>query len=597
MKKIKLLAIVPYEGLAEMVGTVAKKYEDIVETAIRVGDLQRGLDCGLQAERDGYDVVVSRGGTAELLLRNLSVPVVNIEVSGYDYMRAIKMATAIPGLKAIVGYSSITNHARSVAVLLDADIRIETVQSPEEIQQRLKSLIAANCGLVIGDVATYRVAREMGMNAMLITSGEESITSAFETSVWLMRSFGRLKSRTAKYESLLRSSQTVMAIIDAKERLRFESRPLESIGLSAEDLLPLLQPAPQEYRGNLVLQREDGLYNINIVPERDETGETYYLFDILHKALGETPRLRGVQIENFRVHMRGAAELFDASGIFDADTVRDAIAFSQAGQPVLITGKPGIGKVQIAKCMHRYSERWSTPFVQINCGVTDPSKALEALGLDDPSSALSCGATLCLAELDRLSPAQQESLRAALAGMDMERFHLAATSRRPLRHLDGPGDDISVLEQFFPLRLHIPSSGRTGRDMERFVNLNIIAFNSKYGKQIVGMEGEAMKQLLQYPWGADFEGLRRAVGQMVLLAQSELITASDVQHVMGSSYPAQEDSDVSLKGTLAEIEMRIICGVLREEKGNYSRTAARLGIGRSTLWRKLGNTGEAKKKD
>ena len=50
---------------------------------------------------------------------------------------------------------------------------------------------------------------------------------------------------------------------------------------------------------------------------------------------------------------------------------------------------------------------------------------------------------------------------------------------------------------------------------------------------------------------------------------------------------ASSDHPVSLKGTLAEIEARIISSVLEEEHMNQSAAAKRLGIGRTTLWRKL----------
>lgn len=592
MKKIKLLAVVPYEGLAEAVSVVAGKYAESVETTIRVGDLQQGLECALHAQQEGFDVVMSRGGTAELLLKHLELPVVNIEVSGYDYMRAIKMATAITGLKAIVGYSSITGHAQSVATLLNADVCIETIQSAEDIQEKLKELLLRGCSLVIGDVATYRIAREMGMNAMLITSGEESISGAFETSIWLMRAFSGLKERFARLESLCKCGQTLMVLIDGNGALRFESRALSSVGLSVDALQKLLHPAPQERRENIVLQKADHIYNVALTPKWDEAGAVYYCFDILPQRMERAEGLQGVEIENYRVYLHGTTEPFDAVGVFDADTVRNAIAFGQTNRPVYITGRSEAEKRSIARCVHRYSERWALPFVQIDCELTDPVEALRALAVGDPGSALYCGATLCFAELDCLTQAQWQALRRELSVLDTERYRLLATASAG--SVFSQKDDAWLL-QTFPLRLHIAESSHCVQDLERFVNLNIIAFNSEYGKQVVGMEPEAMAHLLQYPWGSDMERLRSAVGQLVLLAQSPYLTVADVRHAMTNCYPRGEENEISLQGTLAEIELQIIRRVLKEEKENYSKTAARLGIGRSTLWRKLADDNETKK--
>ena len=97
-KKTKVLLIAPYEGLKEAVLGVLPQYQDKLELTMSLGDLTSGVQQAQTAQTQGYDVIISRGGTAELIARNVPLPVINIEISGYDYLRAIKLAEGVRGL-------------------------------------------------------------------------------------------------------------------------------------------------------------------------------------------------------------------------------------------------------------------------------------------------------------------------------------------------------------------------------------------------------------------------------------------------------------------------------------------------------------------
>ena len=74
---------------------------------------------------------------------------------------------------------------------------------------------------------------------------------------------------------------------------------------------------------------------------------------------------------------------------------------------------------------------------------------------------------------------------------------------------------------------------------------------------------------------------------MVLICHGPFITVQDVTTTLSAREGIPGDNGLPLEGTLEEIELQIIRRVLKEENGNISRTAERLQIGRSTLWRKL----------
>ena len=79
---------------------------------------------------------------------------------------------------------------------------------------------------------------------------------------------------------------------------------------------------------------------------------------------------------------------------------------------------------------------------------------------------------------------------------------------------------------------------------------------------------------------------------MVLIAEGSFLGLAEVRATMKSRRPETKPEErLPLNGTLEEIELGIIKAVVKEENGNMSRAAKRLGVGRSTLWRKLKEAG------
>ena len=76
---MKVMAIAPYEGLKELMIQLAGGEDFEFEAAS--GDLEKGVELAKQAEANGTDLIISRGGTAELIQQEVSIPVVDIELS------------------------------------------------------------------------------------------------------------------------------------------------------------------------------------------------------------------------------------------------------------------------------------------------------------------------------------------------------------------------------------------------------------------------------------------------------------------------------------------------------------------------------------
>ena len=180
----RVLGIVPYEGMKTAMEREAEIYPDIC-LDVQTGDLEAGADIVRSLSPGAYDCIISRGGTAQLIRQATNIPVVEIQLSVYDVLRAIRLAQSYSDRCAVVGFPSITEPAHTLCDLLRYHMDILTVHSGQEAAQALERLEREGCRTVVGDMVTHTLARQRGLGAFLVTSGTEAIHAAFEQALFI----------------------------------------------------------------------------------------------------------------------------------------------------------------------------------------------------------------------------------------------------------------------------------------------------------------------------------------------------------------------------------------------------------------------------
>ena len=120
MQKTKILAVAPYEGMADILTDIAQSRDDIALT-VQTGDLFTGRDIAMQLAHKNYDVIISRGGTAELIQSAVELPVIDISISVYDILLSIKLAESYNGKFVIAGFPGITANAHLLCDLSSSE--------------------------------------------------------------------------------------------------------------------------------------------------------------------------------------------------------------------------------------------------------------------------------------------------------------------------------------------------------------------------------------------------------------------------------------------------------------------------------------------
>ena len=159
----RILGIAPYDGMRTAMEQAAQAYPN-VELEVYTGDLEEGQAIVQSMTPNSYDCIISRGGTATLIRQVTDLPVVDIHISVYDVLRTMKLAENYTSLYAIVGFPSITEPAHTLCSLLNFDLDILTVRSAEEVRHTLERLKQGGYRMVVCDMVTHTIAREMGFD-------------------------------------------------------------------------------------------------------------------------------------------------------------------------------------------------------------------------------------------------------------------------------------------------------------------------------------------------------------------------------------------------------------------------------------------------
>ncbi len=310
--------------------------------------------------------------------------------------------------------------------------------------------------------------------------------------------------------------------------------------------------------------------------------------------------------------------------------------------PILIEGESGVGKELMARAIQGSSERRGKPFITVNCGAI-PDNLVESILFGHEKGAFTGandkhigkfqeahGGTLFLDEVGELPPEVQVKLLRALQDGEIDPvgarrpirvdFRLISATNRSLAQLVETGDfreDLYYRLNVFPIRL--PPLRERREDIPELVRHFIVRFAAEEGKpQIRGIEPATLQMLAAYDWPGNIRQLENAVFRAVVLADGPTLTAEEFPQIaaqLGTTLPRAEASPAAAPPVLAarpgetitaldwggdvrplgDVEADMIRLALERYGGRMALIARKLGIGRSTLYRKLRELGLADK--
>ncbi|MDE1914632.1 MAG: sigma-54-dependent Fis family transcriptional regulator [Sphingomonadales bacterium] len=341
----------------------------------------------------------------------------------------------------------------------------------------------------------------------------------------------------------------------------------------------------------------------------------------------ETPR---DELQPLTEKMHGPATFEAMIGAAPAFRTALAIAAKAARGhgPVLVEGETGTGKEMLVRAIHAASQRAKMPLRIVNAGST-PGNSIESVlfghekgafpgAFDRQVGAIQhCdGATLVIDEIDRLPMAVQERLAEALIRGDCRPIgarhsfrvdvRLIAASNYPLKDLVACGDFLPELyAAIAATTLALPPLRERAIDIPALARHFLARIGEQPGLQSLGITDGALALLGAYDWPGNVRQLQAVLFRAAVFCDGDALTADDFPQLssMISAEPgmsgamAHESSGVMLFTAdgnlrpLEDIEADVIRLAIGHYRGRMTEVARRLGIGRSTLYRKLSDLG------
>ena len=309
--------------------------------------------------------------------------------------------------------------------------------------------------------------------------------------------------------------------------------------------------------------------------------------------------------------------------------------------PILITGESGVGKEVIARAVHGSSDRAGKPFVAVNCGAI-PENLVESILFGHEKGSFTGatdkhlgkfqeanGGTLFLDEVGELPLDIQVKLLRALQESEIDPIGAKRSIKVDVRIVSATNRDLSQAvkegrfreDLFYRLNvfpIEAPSLRERKEDIPALVDCFVRRFNVEEGKTVVGASPETLACLTAHDWPGNVRQLENAVYRAIVLADAPYLQPHDFPAISGVAAPppeyvpqaapaTQTDANASAapageqpvrildsRGhlrTLEEIERDLIQLAIEVYAGHMSEVARRLGIGRSTLYRKVREQG------
>lgn len=592
-QKVRVLGIAPYDNMKPLMLNLAQERDDI-ELTVFVGDLQQGVELAKRNFYNDYDAIVSRGGTAQLLQKELDLPVVEIAVTPFDIMRAMKLAENVSDQYVIVGFPGVTASAKQLCQLMQYHMEIHTIQNEDQVEETLIKLRQKGTSAILCDMVTNRIAMRLGLNVVLITSGPESIRAAFDDAVRLCRCHENLREENRFLRSIIWNQVNHTLVFDDWGGIFFST--LENNALPIVESLREERATVPESEEKRILKRIHNVqYDVRMHREvfNDHSYVACYFSD---SRVPSAELQRGIRL----VSQQDAEQEYNGSLYGMAGLMRDRQSscahINQSGQPVMVSGEAGCLKEQVVNYLYMTSDRHNCPLVIIDCFLLN-DKAWNYLINHYNSPLAQSGCTIFLKGVDVLSPERRQQMLANMLAMDICKRNRVIFSCVCQAGESVTEAGMSFVEHLGCLVLCLPPMRQCTAQIPAAANMCLSNLNTELAKQLLGLESGAVQLLQEFDWPGNHAQFQRILRELAIAADGPYITQEDTAQILQRERTVALEKQrnesggllLNLEGTLDQINQQIIHMVLEEEDGNQSRTARRLGISRTTLWRLLNN--------
>ncbi|MCC8194522.1 MAG: sigma 54-interacting transcriptional regulator [Deltaproteobacteria bacterium] len=580
-------------------------------------------------ERDGVDVIVSRGINCTILQNAVKTPIVEMPVTGQDLATALHEAKKHTKLErpriALFAFTSVRHHVEVLADLLDIDLLIyPVVNDLNFIRSQITRAKNDGAHIVVTGNITGKLANEQGLPSLMLDSGEVALSGALLEAQKVAYARRLEKVRTRRLQAVVDISPNGVFVLDAQGCIQAVNSVARRIlhleaGLEGRKASEVL-PKPLLERCSRHEAMVDELLEINNTPlllNADVVDGDAAVSDVIF-TLQPVAAISELESKLRKsLHARGLTCQYSFSDILGIShaiqtTIATARAFAATDSPILLTGETGTGKELFAQAIHQVSPFASGPFVAINCAALPPSLLeSELFGHEEGAFTgarrngkpglfeMAHNGTIFLDEISEMNHYGQTRLLRVLQERSTMRIggdryipvtaRVIAASNRDLPDLVARKrfrQDLYYRLNVLPLPIP-PLRDRHG-DIAFLAGRFVEQFRKKYGGSIQ-LTPDMTVLLEAHPWPGNVRELSGTIERLALLARTGPVSGAQVEAAL-----RPERARVPLTAPAAsrdDSERQRLTAALDKHNGHIGKAAAFLGIHRTTLQRKIRSLG------
>lgn len=626
----KIGVLSPYPEFTQLAYRLAQEMS--LSICVEQAVLGNGVAVARRWEDEGVQVVVGRGPTAVMIRKVLRIPVIMIPITAFDVLDALHQAKSLGKQIAFADYDLKQRQydLSYLGEMLQLPFEPMLYKDLADLKVQINEAARQGCEVIVGTGACIPpMAEEKGMRGVLVRSSREVIHDALQRASQMIAVSTRESARVQTAEAVLDLTGNGVLTLDGTGCISTVNRAAERLFGVSEAQLKGKTPHELGSRYSFVQRlvgdgREatDELVKVG--------GVTYAVNRMLIRAGRQSRGLvvifqgaRRIQQLEARIRTETSAKglvtrysFGDIHGESAAirETVEKATKYARSDLTILVTGESGTGKELFAQSIHQASTRCGGPFVAINCAAL-PENLLESelFGYEDGAFTgakkggaqglfeLAHGGTLFLDEIGEMSINLQARLLRALQERVIRRVGgdrvipvdvrvIAATNRDLLQMVREGKFREDLYYRLDVLHLTVPSLRRRLEDLPLLVQ----SFLERIGAP--AMPAEVCQLLQSYDWPGNVRELENFLQKYAVLVEGEdpretvttlLQEMKRQRQAPAATEPASSDTLTIVVGTMEEMEQQILTRMDAVLGHDRTRLARRLGISRTTLWKKL----------
>ncbi len=584
------------------------------------------FDVGMLKMKD--DCVVICGEGMRLILESVcSGPIVPIKVNGFDLVRVIEEAGNYDRMATIVNFKKDLPLARwekclSVPV---QQFRFNNIDEAHSIFEKLKK---EGRKTVIGGSLVEDLAKEFGLKGLLYYS-DNAILEAVEKAQDIIKAMCCEIEKSRKIRAVLDITPTGIIALDrdnkvieynaAAERLLGKpltdslSCPINKLIIGKEILTDITKRRSKQ---NEIYVIKDVKFVCNLIPinAHNYRGMVLTLDDI--STVEKTEKIIRHKLSQARLTTQYSFN--DIVGISKVitKTINKANRYARTDSTILISGESGTGKELFAHSIHNASFRKDEAFLAINCAAL-PENLLESelFGYEEGSFTgavkggkrglfeIAHGGTIFLDEICELSVFLQAKLLRVLQQKEVRRIGGDQTIPVNVRVITSTNTNLAdkvrtnefredLYFRINVLELKIPSLRERKEDIRVLFEHLIHKHDSYFHNKVRSFLPKIDDILLTYDWPGNIRELENIAERFIALLQDTGLNWESVVEALSDAIPFNYETDPvpepsNLGDKMKELELSLILKTLDEAGGNTTLASQKLGISRTTLWRKM----------